>query len=825
MPNITAYRIGGTLSPYVDAQGEIEAADIRVTNWLVVPNPDTAEDTWPVAGPANGGRVRNPKLRADVFVDSYELVHGTATVDADGVPIGDGDTTKPTEQIWWTKKPLDLTTNTDDPTDTLNPQGLWYRIHVDVITDRTENGTVSAALPAGRHHTPLEWVADFTALYLLDELGDIVRVNAAGQRDPAGAPVLDIDKLLEEPPDIVTPPAWAARVAAVLTDDPSIVNELVTQETVRGHADAPYVRSSQRDTSFPHVWDAGDAPADAIQTAFNTNKLSIGALSLPIHVAAYHEGSDLGGGFYRVVDEGTGIDDGGAYIDFEGFQLEAVFGAEACVTRFGAKGDDVADDSGAFIAAAATNIPTITMPTGTFDLTAIGSGGLVFMRAIRLIGSGDSTVLRFAERGAGTGYSIVVNGVLQPAVDFIEFADFILDGGTDGDPRPEGPYGSAIRLNSAAVAVTRNVTIRNCDGFAFAFERCADAATYDCKALGVGRDGLHFEACAKVTIDGFDTWGTGDDSIAVLNITDQPNINGPVTISNFRLNNDGDHPLHDYNKGYGVRVGYGPAQINHGVVEDCHAGGVIVQLTDYGDLESTRAEDVAVDNVAVNRVGYISPTAHQVGDASGVIVFHADNVRIGSNVSVSDCRDRGVSVTNSTNVRIAAKVVDTGNRSSLSSVAGIHVLSGSDIIVRGAESRDNGGAGIRSAAACTDILIDGGIYTGNGQRLSGTNGSGATLQSDAATVRGATITGNNGYGIRAAGVDTLEAVGNDLRNNTQASLSWDALPASLVSMGNIPVTPFTPSNASTARTFDASTVTTAQLANVVATLLDDLGYT
>ncbi len=224
MAKITAQRIGGTLAPYVDTD-EIEAADIRVTNWLVVPDPDQPYDQWRIAGPDTGQRIRDPRRRADVFVDTYELVHG-GTPDADGVPIADGDASKPAEQIWWTKKPLDLTHNDIDPEDALSG-GYWYRIHVDVVTLRTENGTISGTLPAGRHHLPLEAVADWTPLYLLDAAGDVVRVNAAGQRDPAGDPVLDIDKLLEEPPTLTPLPSYRERVSdAVDATNPNFASQV-----------------------------------------------------------------------------------------------------------------------------------------------------------------------------------------------------------------------------------------------------------------------------------------------------------------------------------------------------------------------------------------------------------------------------------------------------------------------------------------------------------------------------------------------------------------------------------------------------------------------
>ncbi len=216
MAKITAQRIGGTLAPYVDTD-EIEAADIRVTNWLVVPDPDQPYDQWRIAGPDTGQRIRDPRRRADVFVDTYELVHG-GTPDADGVPIADGDASKPAEQIWWTKKPLDLTHNDIDPEDALSG-GYWYRIHVDVVTSRRTNGTIAATLPAGRHHLPLEAVADWTPLYLLDAAGDVVRVNAAGQRDPAGEPVLDIDKLLEEPASFPPTPSYSDQVSNAVTAD------------------------------------------------------------------------------------------------------------------------------------------------------------------------------------------------------------------------------------------------------------------------------------------------------------------------------------------------------------------------------------------------------------------------------------------------------------------------------------------------------------------------------------------------------------------------------------------------------------------------------
>lgn len=86
--------------------------------------------------------------------------------------------------------------------------------------------------------------------------------------------------------------------------------------------------------SFSHLIDSDTGKADAIQAAFDAGTITVGGL--PIHVASYHEGSDIGGGWLRPVASATGTDDGGSYIDFTGFQLEAIFADDSySVARWG----------------------------------------------------------------------------------------------------------------------------------------------------------------------------------------------------------------------------------------------------------------------------------------------------------------------------------------------------------------------------------------------------------------------------------------------------------------------------------------------------------
>ena len=108
---------------------------------------------------------------------------------------------------------------------------------------------------------------------------------------------------------------------------------------------------SDKDTPsrlFPHLIDTDTGKSDAINAAFVAELIGIDDI---IRTVGYHEGSDLGGCTYRVVASATGTDDGGSYIDFTGFQLEAVFTSTIPAACFGATGDGTTDDGPALLAA------------------------------------------------------------------------------------------------------------------------------------------------------------------------------------------------------------------------------------------------------------------------------------------------------------------------------------------------------------------------------------------------------------------------------------------------------------------------------------------
>ena len=155
---------------------------------------------------------------------------------------------------------------------------------------------------------------------------------------------------------------------------------------------------SDKDTPsrlYPHLIDDDDGPSDAINAAFAAGTIGIGDI---IRTAGYHEGSDLGGCTYRVVASATGTDDGGSYIDFTGFQLEAV-ARELTLDQFGARDDGTTNNKAAFEAALAFGRQWVMESAfGTYYV----SGGLTMDKPyFRISGKTALTTLSFDSTSDG----------------------------------------------------------------------------------------------------------------------------------------------------------------------------------------------------------------------------------------------------------------------------------------------------------------------------------------------------------------------------------------------------------------------------------------
>lgn len=92
-----------------------------------------------------------------------------------------------------------------------------------------------------------------------------------------------------------------------------------------------------------------------------------------VKTIGYNNIFDGGGNDYYIVAAGTGIDDGGTFIDLpaSGFQARGLFTNNiADVKKFGAVGDGVADDTGAIQAAINSGYRSVYFPDGIYLTTA-----------------------------------------------------------------------------------------------------------------------------------------------------------------------------------------------------------------------------------------------------------------------------------------------------------------------------------------------------------------------------------------------------------------------------------------------------------------------
>ena len=139
------------------------------------------------------------------------------------------------------------------------------------------------------------------------------------------------------------------------------------------------------------------------------------AIDDTVSVLGYYEDSNLGGGLYRVVASATGTDDGGSYIDFTGFQLEAVFENGVPAARFGVDPSRTGTVNSAALQAAIDALQTIddvnsclVLPAG---VTEYGVGVTLNGRPLKIDASAATSHF------SGTGYFVTVDstGSVHPS--------------------------------------------------------------------------------------------------------------------------------------------------------------------------------------------------------------------------------------------------------------------------------------------------------------------------------------------------------------------------------------------------------------------------
>ena len=104
-----------------------------------------------------------------------------------------------------------------------------------------------------------------------------------------------------------------------------------------------------------------------LDDALADSNLKVGCV---IQTAGYEEALDGGANRYLCVPTGTGVEDGGRFLDHlsSPVQLKGMFPHGVSVKQFGAKGDGVTDDTTALVSAVATGFD-ISVPKGVYPCT------------------------------------------------------------------------------------------------------------------------------------------------------------------------------------------------------------------------------------------------------------------------------------------------------------------------------------------------------------------------------------------------------------------------------------------------------------------------
>lgn len=337
-----------------------------------------------------------------------------------------------------------------------------------------------------------------------------------------------------------------------------------------------WVRLPDGQQVYPFLKDTGGTESAAIQADFDTGLLELGD---PVVTNAYTEGSSFGGASYLVVATGTGTDDGGEFIDFAGFQLQAVFPGLVDVTQFGALGDGVADDTNA-IKAAYDAIPAGWVlkfpPARTFrlDQLQVRRSIKIDARGSTLVQIDDSPIIQWFSspetKISVTGITTVVwtapNAANTSTVSQLTLAsappfsagDVIKIASEDSIPGGEstnqrvGEFVVVGEVTGTTVTLTQQLfdsyvtnpevaplssLKADIQGGEFYAEAAGDAAGWNANML-------RFQNCGKVTIKGFDMHDSYGAAIALLNCYD-------VDISDGSLYNLSNEPSNN-RFGYGI---------------------------------------------------------------------------------------------------------------------------------------------------------------------------------------------------------------------------------------------------------------------------------
>ncbi|WP_294509057.1 glycosyl hydrolase family 28-related protein [uncultured Victivallis sp.] len=197
--------------------------------------------------------------------------------------------------------------------------------------------------------------------------------------------------------------------------------------------------------------------------------------------------------------------------------------AEIDVTRFGARGDGVADDSAAIRAAVAelkkNGGGTLRFPAGRYRIATPGPGGIFLDGISNAVICFDPEAVLLMDNllpdGSGGGHGVTVRG---PARN-IELRNVKVVWKNKPKVRSNGDgfrLGYPDPLRTLAQIRMVNCEVGKSAQTGAVFMGCSNVTVRDFTVRESWADGLHFNACSNIEVDGVTGIRTGDDALAFV---------------------------------------------------------------------------------------------------------------------------------------------------------------------------------------------------------------------------------------------------------------------------------------------------------------------
>ncbi|MCV7174947.1 glycosyl hydrolase family 28-related protein [Mycolicibacterium sphagni] len=310
------------------------------------------------------------------------------------------------------------------------------------------------------------------------------------------------------------------------------------------------------------------------------------------------------------------------------------------VMRYGAVGDGIADDSAAIqeACAALTDHSILYFPTGKYrfaqqnppqraavSLTGLSNCGVVFdPTAVLLMDNLDGD-------GLGTSNGILITGscsniaVINPTVIWKTIPSarggnshgIRVVGYPSDDPPADGWLGSTGLVEYLTI---ENPYIESAPEAGIYLSGASDVAVLGSKINSTMADGLHFNACRRLTVNGHHCYNNGDDGLAFVNYYHATELWQDPTIG----------PFNQPSLGEWCSTGSASAV----VVKGNRSNGFRVQM----------CQDLAIGDVMVDDkdIGF-SVTSAQIGDGSDWQSLASNNVTI-DNVTIRNTHTDGFNI-------------------------------------------------------------------------------------------------------------------------------------------------------------------------------------